>query len=86
MCECIEPAIGTHCNNLTTGNVYLHYNRRMAEFWGPLGALIIIPMIACFYVCERASEKRQEKRIEEAIADLKEGDGEVLLDQEPKGP
>uniref|UniRef100_A0A914VVV9 EGF-like domain-containing protein n=1 Tax=Plectus sambesii TaxID=2011161 RepID=A0A914VVV9_9BILA len=90
MCECIEPAIGSHCTNLTTSNIYLHYNRRMAEFWGPLGAIVIIPMIACFVLCERASEKRQEKRIERVMADMKEAAGdqqvEQLLDREPKGP
>lgn len=61
----------------------------MAEFWGPLGALVIIPMVACFFFCERASEKRQERRIERALAEMvdEQGkDGEKLLEHEQKGP
>uniref|UniRef100_A0A914UHS0 EGF-like domain-containing protein n=1 Tax=Plectus sambesii TaxID=2011161 RepID=A0A914UHS0_9BILA len=69
MCECNEPATGAHCEVLTTADTLSHYNRRIAEAWVPVGALVIIPMIICFVLCERFADRRQIKRIERTLGD-----------------
>lgn len=86
MCECVEPATGEHCEILTTSDILLHYNRRVAEFWGPIGALLIIPMIVCFVLCERFAERRHVKRIERTLGDkilYIDDDSEVMHDFHP---
>ncbi|KAH7731118.1 Protein F40A3.2 [Aphelenchoides avenae] len=78
-CECIKPFSGKHCDELTTKDVYLLYNTRMYNL-GPLGCLVIIPLVAILLGCKRSAQKRQVKRVEKAIEEMHKTDvdSEVL--------
>uniref|UniRef100_A0A914CD78 EGF-like domain-containing protein n=1 Tax=Acrobeloides nanus TaxID=290746 RepID=A0A914CD78_9BILA len=64
-CVCENPYSGRFCEELTTDDVYLHYNSKMYMI-GPLGVLLVIPMILFYYLCERKAHMRQVKRIEKS--------------------
>lgn len=68
-CICNKPYSGDFCEKLTTADVYLHYNSKMANFFGPLGALLIVPLFAIYYGCEYFAQKRQVKRIGQMWSD-----------------
>uniref|UniRef100_A0A914XTF5 EGF-like domain-containing protein n=1 Tax=Plectus sambesii TaxID=2011161 RepID=A0A914XTF5_9BILA len=79
MCQCTGPAKGDHCELLDTDDIYLHYNQKM-EKWGPIGALAIIPMVACLVLCNRKAKHRHVARVERALEDQRdvEVDSKVL--------
>ncbi|TKR64134.1 hypothetical protein L596_024717 [Steinernema carpocapsae] len=66
-CRCNPPYSGQFCTEQTTKNVYLYYNRLMYS-WGPVGCIIVVPLCLFMYCCRRDSERRQKRRIIEAIA------------------
>ncbi|KAF7635936.1 EGF-like domain-containing protein [Meloidogyne graminicola] len=66
-CKCISPHSGKYCEELRVENVYYHYNSR-AYIIGPIGVLLIIPMVICFIVCERNARRRQINRIHKTWA------------------
>lgn len=78
-CECSKPFSGDFCDELTTKDVYLFYNSRMYKM-GPLGFLVIIPLLAVLLGCKRSAQKRQVKRVEKAIEEMHKTDvdSEVL--------
>ncbi|KAK0419428.1 hypothetical protein QR680_014139 [Steinernema hermaphroditum] len=66
-CHCTPPYSGYFCTEQTTKNVYLHYNKMMYSL-GPVGVIIVLPLMIFIACCKRDSSKRQKRRIEEAIA------------------
>nr|CAD2194573.1 unnamed protein product [Meloidogyne enterolobii] len=75
-CQCISPHSGVHCEVLRVEDVYYHYNTR-AYIIGPIGVLLIIPMVICFIVCERNARKRQINRIQKTWANELENKEEM---------
>ena len=73
ICDCDKPWSGKLCDHLLTADVYLYYNRMISQY-GPVGALIIIPMILIRYGCSKLARKRQVKRVERALEDQTQTD------------
>ncbi|CAD5230149.1 unnamed protein product [Bursaphelenchus okinawaensis] len=67
-CNCKKPYKGQYCDVLETEDVYYLYNSKVAII-GPLGALLVIPMIMIYYGCEHYAKKRQVKRIKKVWSD-----------------
>uniref|UniRef100_A0A914YPM1 EGF-like domain-containing protein n=1 Tax=Panagrolaimus superbus TaxID=310955 RepID=A0A914YPM1_9BILA len=73
ICNCTKPWSGRVCDQLLTSDVYLYYNRMITQF-GPIGVIIIIPMILIRYGCSKLARKRQVKRVERSLEEQNKTD------------
>ncbi|KAI3415596.1 hypothetical protein GPALN_005199 [Globodera pallida] len=64
-CQCLQPYSGDFCETLKVEDVYRFYNTK-AALVGPLGILTVIPMLICFYMCEKKARIRQVVRIQKS--------------------
>uniref|UniRef100_A0A914VZM4 EGF-like domain-containing protein n=1 Tax=Plectus sambesii TaxID=2011161 RepID=A0A914VZM4_9BILA len=92
MCVCVKPYTGEHCEIITTEDIYVFYNQKMAQ-WGPIGALSLIPMIAFLMVCNFFAKRRHNKRVQRALGydqfyDDDDGNSSIIQDLQGsyKGP
>uniref|UniRef100_A0A915Q0F0 EGF-like domain-containing protein n=1 Tax=Setaria digitata TaxID=48799 RepID=A0A915Q0F0_9BILA len=65
-CLCEKPYGGKFCTTLQTSDVYSYYNHKVYKF-GPIGALLILPLVLILYGCERTAQFRRIKRVEEHL-------------------
>ncbi|VDN52771.1 unnamed protein product, partial [Dracunculus medinensis] len=65
-CNCNEPYSGDWCDELKTDDVYLYYNRR-ASSYGPIGILVVIPLLLIYYGCDRKARARTVQRARENL-------------------
>lgn len=66
-CICEPPFSGKFCEKLDTSKVYLYYNSKVTNTVGPLGVLIVIPLIVLLICCDRFAKRRHVVRLEKAI-------------------
>ncbi|OZC09031.1 hypothetical protein X798_03962, partial [Onchocerca flexuosa] len=66
-CICQKPYSGQFCESLETADVYSYYNHKVYKF-GPIGALLILPLVTILYGCERTAQSRRIKRVEEHLS------------------
>ncbi|KAI6235959.1 EGF-like domain-containing protein [Aphelenchoides besseyi] len=67
-CKCDKPWSGATCRALDTKDVYLFYNQAMYSY-GPLGIVLLIPLICVWFGCRKFAHARQVERTEKAIED-----------------
>uniref|UniRef100_A0A914C3C1 EGF-like domain-containing protein n=1 Tax=Acrobeloides nanus TaxID=290746 RepID=A0A914C3C1_9BILA len=63
-CKCKAPFSGQFCDHSLPNDVYLHFNQKVYQI-GPIGAVFILPMLAIWFICQKASAMKVIKRVKE---------------------